>query len=392
MAPVPEPPTPQVQELGFSISHQKVELDLDLPSRSLWGRTEITINPHSTELKSVRLNCRQCELKRVTVNGKPSAGATYEDPYRKTTLPWRAGPHQYHMLHQRVEAQLKNPPEEELTVIFPKSLRIGELDPFSEEAQSLLLSRSVGSGKGDTSANSIDLATNPRTAIEQAARFTPIQVNIEYVVKNIRDGMQFVGWEEGDLRYPHAYTTNSLSPGAACCLFPCTDDPAARCTWEISIKCQKTVGDALRSLRPQPETNGMSGLSDSLKADPTSKESIHYQGNFSDEDKALDLVVLCTGDTTDEVGTVRCLVHSANLYRCLILTNLRREPHRSYVQILYQRSTSASLSDHLSMSIWRTFARLKRMTGSAKTPSQYMAIACLVGLMTSRIHVCTWQK
>ena len=300
MAPPPELPSPQAHELGFSISHQKVELDVDLPTRSLKGRTEIIVNPHSKDLRVIRLNCRQCALTRVSVNNKPCAGAVYEDPYSRATLPWKAGVHQYHMLQQRVEGQLKDPPEQELSIHLPKSLKIDELDPFSEEAQGIVLSKTLGGSKRDSrdgSLTAIDLAQSARTGAEQTARFTPITLSIEYVVKKIRDGMHFVGWEDGDLRYPHAYSTNSLSPGAACCLFPCTDDLTSRCTWEISIKCQRTVGDALRSApipNGQLHVNGVNGNHQS----PTMSDK---SSNFSDEDKARDLVVISTGDMTDEV-------------------------------------------------------------------------------------------
>ena len=303
MAPISELPSPQVPELGFSVSHQKVELDIDLPNRSLRGRTEITLSPHSKDLKSVRLSCRQCELRRLTVNGKACSGATYEDPYKRAALPWKAGVHQYHLLQQKLEGQLKRPPEPELTVMLPKSLKIEDLDPFSEEAQSILLSKSIGSNKGDGSVNAIDSAQNSRTVAEQALRFTPIQLNIEYVVTQVRDGIQFVGWEEGDLRYPHAYSKNSLSPGAACCLFPCIDDLTSRCTWEISIKCQKTLGDAFGIPIPQPQPNGVHGISNGVKGDRTAHNTQCRYNDLNVGDKALDLVTLCTGDMTDEVST-----------------------------------------------------------------------------------------
>ena len=298
MAPPSELPSPQAPELGFSISHQRVELDIDLPTQSLRGRTEIILNPHSKDLKTVRLNCRQCILSRLVVNNRPCPGAAYQDPYSRAKLPWKAGVHQYHMLQQKVEGQLKDPPDQELLLHLPKSTKIDELDPFSEEAQGILLSKTLG--KTDSRAGSvtaIDLSQSARTGVEQTARFTPITVNIDFVIKKIRDGMHFVGWEEGDLRYPHAYTTNSLSPGAACCLFPCTDDLTSRSTWEISIKCQKTVGDGLRSFsnsKVQLQSNGTNG-------NPNRPSGNDKYDDFSDEDKALDLAVICTGDMTDEV-------------------------------------------------------------------------------------------
>ena len=360
MAPMSERASPQVQELGFSISHQKVTLDLDLASRSLRGRTEITIDPHSRELRSVRLNCRQCEIKRVTVNGRPCSGLTYEDPYKLLRLPWRAGAHQYHMLQQRLEKQFKYPPVEELTVMFPKSVRIEELDPFSEEAQILLLSQGTGVGKGDVSAGSIDLTQNPKTAIEPLARFTPIQLYIEYTIEHIRDGMQFVGWEEGDLQYPHAYTTNSLAPGAACCLFPCTDSANARCSWEVSIKCHKTVGDALSNAQLKSASNGTNGLSNGINGHHTSGQSIHRSNNFRDEDKALDLTVICTGEITDEVGTSLSSYPSSDSNRLLILKSLRGKPLPSYVPLQSQHSILDLLSGPSSMSTSRNSAKVRR--------------------------------
>lgn len=305
MAPIVESPTSQTLELGFSISHQKVELDIDLANRSLKGRTEITINPHSRDLKVIRLNGRQCTISRLAVNGKPPSGTTWLDPYKRATLPWKAGVHQYHMLQQKIEDQLKDPPEEELVITLAKTFRIDELDPFSEEAQSLLVSKTLGSSKReslDGLNSAIDPGQSSRTAIEQIARFIPMIVTIEYVVDHIRDGMQFVGWEEGDLRYPHAFSSNSLSPGTACCLFPCTDNLNARCTWEISIRCQKTMGDALQSLDTRRQTNGNHGLSSGVNGNHGVPSIDEKAKTFSDEDKALDLAIVCTGDTTDEVG------------------------------------------------------------------------------------------
>ena len=297
-------PCPQAPGLGFSISHQKVELDIDILSRSLKGRAEIIVNPHFRDLKIIRLNCRQCELTRLSVNGKPSSNATYQNPYNRVTLPWNAGVYQYHMLRQKVEGQLKSPPEEELVVSLPKSTRIDELDPLSVEAQNILVSKSMGGLKRDSGDSlASDLAQAPRAIVDQTMRFTPITLVVEYVMKDIRDGMHFVGWEDGDLRYPHAYTKNSLSPGAACCLFPCLDDISSRCTWEISIKCATTVGDALEKLHKPPvktQMNGSNGMPKSIDSDHASAVT-DGRTNFSDEDKALDLAVICTGDITDEV-------------------------------------------------------------------------------------------
>lgn len=306
MAPILENSSSQAADLGFSISHQIVDLDIDFHSRSLTGRTSIIVNPHSKDLKNIRLNCRQAIVTRLTLNGKPCSIFSCPDPYKNAKLEWNAaGVHQYDMLQRKLEGQLKDPPVEELSVVIPKTVKIDELDPFSEEAQNILLSRTSGSSKRDPGDGSaIDLVQSSRTAIEQTARFTPITLFIEYVVEKIRDGMHFVGWEEGDFRYPHAYTTNHLSPGTACCLFPCIDKLTSKCTWEVSIKCQRTVGDALKqssTSNPETQMKGVHGVSSNVNELDAHRKADVLPNNFSDEDKMLDLIVVCTGDVTDEV-------------------------------------------------------------------------------------------
>ena len=305
MAPIVETANPPSADLGFSVSHQKVELDIDLRSRKLIGYTKITINPHSKDLRVVRLNCRQAAITRLTVNGKPCSFFAYKDPYKNAKLQWNAaGVHQYDMLQRKLEGQFKDPPEEELEVTIPKNIKIDELDPFSEEAQAILLSKPGSSKRDSGDGSAVDHVQTSRTAIEQTARFTPIDLIIQYKVEKVRDGMHFIGWEEGDLRFPHAYTTNGLSPGAACCLFPCVDNLNSKSTWEISIKCQRTVGHALRhdqNSNTETQLNGSYGVVNSMNGTNEPQKVDVHSYNFSDEDQALDLVVVCTGDVTDEV-------------------------------------------------------------------------------------------
>ncbi|CAL8575180.1 Transcription initiation factor TFIID subunit 2 [Xanthoria parietina] len=283
---------------GFSVAHQRVELDFDLLARRLKGKTEITINPHSKDLKSVRFNCRQCNIKRITINNKPCSNFVYEEPYNKSTMPWKAGVHQHHMLKNKIDSHFKSPPDGELVINLPKSVKIEELDPFAIAASTPLAARSsVGLNSKD---DPLGEGLSARTAIEQDLRYKSFAVDIEFTTSHIRDGMQFVGWEEEDLRYPHAYTKSFSAPGGVCCLFPCLDDLAARCTWEISIKCSKTLGDAFsppRSNAPNGTRDGVTGVHKDIATaalDP-------IQSNMSAEDQALEISVICTGDLTDEV-------------------------------------------------------------------------------------------
>ena len=301
MAPTEAPPTPLAGVRGFSVAHQKVFLDLDLFSRSLKGTAEITIDPLHQDLRSIHLDCWQCSLTKVSVNGKSCKFENNPDPYARAQLPYRATVHQYHVLQKRIGNALKGVVE----VKLPSNLKIDFLDPSSEEAHNLALSRSIGgTTKQSLDGPVSDAAQSARTG-EQVARFTPITVVIEYSISRLHEGMHFVGWEEGDLRYPHAYTTNSLAPGKTSCLFPCIDDLTAQCTWELSIRCSKTLGDALK----RPSTSGQAiGSHQVPNGTSNTQNGVKYEewpNEFNDQDKALEFAVVCSGDMTDDIEDVR---------------------------------------------------------------------------------------
>ena len=299
MVPILESPAPELIESGFSVSHQKLDLDLDLLSRRLKGRTEITLNPLAANSKLIRLNLRQCKIEYLQVNGKPSSLMEYEDCYKRAQLPYRAGVHQYHMVLDRLQLLHKDKPQPELTVGLPKNFKIEELDPYSEETQSLLLAKSLGSNKRGSDTTAAELAQGPAISIDSTAKFAPINLYIEFSIDRIRDGMQFVGLEEGDLRYPHAYSLNSPGAEGSRCLFPCADHVNTRCTWEISIKTARTIGDIFKNASRDSKINGVSRT---INRHGGQKGSIEDVGaSFSAEDKAMELVVLSSGEVTDEV-------------------------------------------------------------------------------------------
>jgi transcription initiation factor TFIID subunit 2 len=270
------PALPPPPDLGFTITHQKVFLDLDLRARKLKGKTEITIAPLSTELKTVRLNCRQAQITKLSIGGRPTSGMAHMDPYKSIPLPWHATAHQYHMLQEKVDGQEKEHirGEPELHISVPKSVRLQKVDPLTP------LDR-TGKPTNDSAAADLGQST------KDDARYMPIVLSIEYVIENIRDGLNFVGWEDGDLRYPHVYTGRGSS-SSTCCLFPCIESITARCT-------PRTLGDAFRPLQG---ANGVNGA----PANGAAQDQSTGANNLSDEDQALDLTVLCSGDVTDEVG------------------------------------------------------------------------------------------
>ncbi|GJP90240.1 transcription initiation factor TFIID subunit TSM1/127kD [Aspergillus niger] len=280
---VETPAGPVRPELGFTVAHQKVELEIDFASKSLKGKTELTIHPHHKDLRVIRLNFRQGELRRINVSGKVPT-IKYTDPYDTLQL---YGPHYHQRLATKIDGLLKSPPESDLLITVPKSVRIDELDPSSIEAQDQMTLRATGSADDDAEG-----PLSSKAAESSLPRFTALTVTIDFVIENIRDGLQFVGLESGDRRYPHAYTTNSLGYGAGCPLFPCVDDPLSRCTWEFSIKCPCSLGDMFD--RKSRDHSGASGPS-------RSKPASGHDRYIAPDDETLDLSVVCSGDLTDEI-------------------------------------------------------------------------------------------
>ncbi|KAI9680082.1 MAG: hypothetical protein M1817_005098 [Caeruleum heppii] len=301
---------------GFSVSHQKLELEIDFDRKRIKGRTEIAINPHSKDLKAIRLNCRQSTLTRLNIDGR---GPTlkYDEPYSRCRLHSQATVHQYHQLRNRIGPQLKEPPDQELLINLPKGLRIHELDPFSVEAQAIGPIRGpAGPARDGDDAGTVASTPVPRTADDSASRYAPFTLVVEFVVDKVRDGLQFVGCEDDDSRYPHAYTRNSSFPSTACCLFPCVDEITSRCTWEVVIRCPRTLGDLVdlkRISRASEDNHGPNGLPSFGRGDvepATEPSNGHGPGSDlrsepnsagHDDERGLDITVICSGDLQDEI-------------------------------------------------------------------------------------------
>ena len=157
--------------------------------------------------------------------------------------------------------QLREPPEQELEIEIPttaiKTLASESPDPQKNTAHGKSTrgkaEAEVEAGviiKKEVEETAAVVAAKPRakSTDEQGFRYQPIIIEIEYTIEKFNDGLHFVGWELDGERYPHLYTTNSSLPGSACCLFPCLDDFTSRCSWDISIRCPRTLGDALQSI------------------------------------------------------------------------------------------------------------------------------------------------
>jgi transcription initiation factor TFIID subunit 2 len=137
-------------------------------------------------------------------------------------------------------------------------------------------------------------------------QYASIKVEIEYVLEDFRDALQFVGIEDGDARYPHVYTRNSPFPGTASCFFPCVDDGITKCIFDIAIRYPRTVGDAFSKARPAAAAvNGVPQMDGVSKVDSPMVDVDDDQLDLSEEEKAMEMSVICSGELTDDVSYTR---------------------------------------------------------------------------------------
>ena len=125
-----EVPAPAPSE--YSILKQRVDLDVDFARRAIKGSTEITIQPLVKDLRSIRLQARQCKPTSIQAGGI-TAKYEYEDAYRRMRLPGRSTANQHEMLKSKIRTSLQPAPHPELTITLPNRLKIQELhvDPVT---------------------------------------------------------------------------------------------------------------------------------------------------------------------------------------------------------------------------------------------------------------------
>ena len=315
MAPFPEEvaAAPVQAAPEYSILKQRVDLDIDFAERSLKGSTEITVQPLAKELRQIRLHSRQCKPTVISAGGI-TAKWEYDDPYRRLRMPEQSNVHQHDMLKAKIEASLRTAPQPELTVALPPRLKIQELqaDPAASIQQ---VNGTPALQKQESDAIAAVETPIAQSASQQGPQFAPVKLFIEFEIADFRDGLHWIGHADGDKRFPCVYTKAQAWPGNSSCIFPCVDDSTSRCSWEISIRCPKTLGDAYKTPRPSRDLpNGQTevtasndvemtdGVDAGSRAHTQNEESDEeYLIDLSEEEASLDLVVVCVGDTVDDV-------------------------------------------------------------------------------------------
>jgi transcription initiation factor TFIID subunit 2 len=261
----------------FQLLKQQLELDISFCPRQVKGKTTLDILPEKAQLRELVFNARQLRPTIIKIEGQ-TASFSYSNLHQRMTLYPGTDLGQYHFPKDRIQRHV-NEGEDELVVYLPDSVKIREVKP--EEAG------------------------QPVDA--QGTFYAPLKVEIEYILDDFRDGLHFAGVEDGDSRFPHAYTRNSPFPGTASCLFPCIDDGETRCPFDVSIRYPRTMGDALS------KHSAGTGTSQALvngvdKADSVMSDADDDAG-FSEEEKAMEMQVICSGVLTDDVRTTRPKFH-----------------------------------------------------------------------------------
>jgi transcription initiation factor TFIID subunit 2 len=273
MAPPLEIAAPDDASTGdaFQLLKQQLELDVSFCPRQVKGKTTLDILPGKARLRELTLNARQLKPTSIKIEGH-TASFSYSNLHQRMTLYPGTDLGQYHYAKDRIQRHV-NESEDELVIYLPDSVKIREVKP--EEAG------------------------QPVDAL--GTFYAPLKVEIEYILDDFRDGLHFAGVEDGDSRFPHAYTRNSPFPGTASCLFPCIDDGETRCPFDMSIRYPRTMGDALSKHSaaagtPQVLANGTE------KADSVMSDADDDAG-FSEEEKAMEMQVICSGVLTDDVSS-----------------------------------------------------------------------------------------
>ncbi|KAL8243616.1 hypothetical protein R6Q59_009874 [Mikania micrantha] len=278
----------------FTVTHQKVELDIDF-SREARGRTEIIIYPDTKDLKSISLHSKQCQIHNVLINGLKPASIIHEDPCGQMYLHTESTVHQHHILASKVRSEFQVPPEASLIIELPRRLRIEPVNLAEVHTQNAGMIRI---SKPDNIP--ADAADNTQSLSDTTvAIFTPLTVSLEFSSIHLRDVLHFVSANPGSGRWPHVYTRTGFGGGRASCLFPCIDTIASRCTWEISIKSARTVRDAIR------QSVGAKSL----------QETDNSNADLAHEER--DMVFVCTGEVTDEIIDKRDPTKKTVIFSCL---------------------------------------------------------------------------
>ncbi|KAI1331348.1 hypothetical protein F5Y16DRAFT_359652 [Xylariaceae sp. FL0255] len=298
--PLAEPPVDLTPPRPYVVFKQHVELEIDFREKRIYGSSHILVVPIEHDVQEVYIDARQCNIDthNITVSNCP-AKAFYEDPCDKLSTPtnyeWSAA--QWSVRKQRIQSLLHHRRKEvpamahDLACCQPLDGALRVVLPSAEDVKR----KNKDAPKAD----------QQELLIHADGNVQGYRISIPFELKNVENGLHFVGVDEDDSRYPHVYTRHSIEPGTACSIFPCIDDPSCRNPWKISITCPRTLGDAFdQPLATQQHLNTVAanGNLNQKPGDQEPKKPLPRRDyGLTEEDKLLEMTVVCSGFLTGEV-------------------------------------------------------------------------------------------
>ncbi|KAG5439182.1 hypothetical protein PCANB_001481 [Pneumocystis canis] len=268
---------------GFNLAHQKVVIDVDFMNYELRGYTEITILPTDPLLRKIRINAFDY-IKSVFVN---EIAATFEYIFSKNELKLykRSTIHHHHLLRKKFETFQTAFEHGNLSINVPKSVKIEAQEPKKVNENTI-------QPKTKEKDKDIDDLNTPMTSKDTFfPLFLPITIKINYSVKNPSTGLNFVGCDINDDKYPHVFTTHIPISGATSNWLPCIEGIWDRCTWDFEITVPKTLRDMWILFDSSKLSNGNHLCSNNMT---------DINDMLNEQNDHLEFKVICSGDQLDE--------------------------------------------------------------------------------------------
>ncbi|KAG7664263.1 taf2 [[Candida] subhashii] len=240
----------------LKVGHQRVNIDVDLSTNSIEGFTELMVIPTSNTLRTIKLDCREMEIKDVFINGIKNVNYVYKDMlyindedhfqqkynifdlYSDTF-----NIHQHHYLRSKLDYifgsmnydnnlhdTINGGDSQELHIILPENMKF-ELTDISA------IQTPTGSHPGTMTPSHL------RSKATVSDMYTPIQLKIIYSLKNPNNGVNFITNNDIDRKSWHAYTRNSDYNVSTSSWVPCIDNLWDRNTWSLEVNIPRTVRD-----------------------------------------------------------------------------------------------------------------------------------------------------
>lgn len=251
---------------NFKIGYQKVTLDVDLEQNCIAGETEITVLPLESSLKTIKLDCRGIQVKSIIVNQR-RAHFSYDDflqnqeymndPENPVLSEYKYDKHfdsnssnisinQHEMIRAKFYPLFSDQNDtgapsssysectSELTIKVPESIKLRLQDTSKLAFSPIGTNRSMN-----------ETPNTANTLLNSEKVYTPLNIKIVYIVKNLKNGIHFNGGIHTSIpkNLWYCYTFNNDFGCSASSWVPCIDNFHEKPAWDINIVVPKTVGD-----------------------------------------------------------------------------------------------------------------------------------------------------